>query len=90
MASYRATFQRAGESIRTRRYPTSEAAQDALMRRPGVGSFRHLGRVSGDAHEAGRPCEYAPRNGGAVSIDERSDATDWYVRASVIEARLCS
>lgn len=72
MATYSANFtnHQAGIVVGTRRYPTREAAQDALMKRPAVGWFRYLGRVSGDAHEPGRPCEYAPRNGGAVSIDE--------------------
>ena len=73
MATYSATFMRQGERVGTRRYPTRKAAQDALMRRPAVGWFHYLGNVCGDASEHGRPCEYAPRNGGAVSIDEWDD-----------------
>ena len=70
---YQATFQAGnlGRDIKTIWYGSAEEAQEALMRRREVGHFPHLGRVSGDAHEAGGPCLYAPRNGGAVSIDRR-------------------
>jgi hypothetical protein len=70
--TYRATYtdHRADIDVDTRWYDTPEAAQDALMKRREVGSFQYLGNVSGDVFESGR-CLYAPRNGGAVSIDAR-------------------
>ncbi len=67
---YRAQFQRNGDTIQTHFYPTRKQAQDQLAKR--IGSFRYLGTVSGDGQATDkRYCDYAPRNGGAVSIDER-------------------
>jgi hypothetical protein len=66
----RAEYRRQGTIIRTRFYSSSEDAQDALAKR--IGHFHYLGRVCGDAHEAGFSCESAPRNGGLVSLEIRS------------------
>ena len=68
--TFRAQYNRQGTVIRTKFYPSREAAQDALAKR--VGYFHHLGRVSGDAFETdGRGCIAAPRNGGLVSIESK-------------------
>ncbi len=71
---YRATYANhaAGITATTRWYGSLESAQDALMRRRDIGYFPYLGRVAGDVFAAGQ-CLYAPRNGGAVSLDVR----DW-------------
>jgi hypothetical protein len=70
---YRAhyTNHAADTRLSTRWYPTAEAAQDALMRRPEIGHFPYLGRVSGDAVEPGKSCVCAPRRGGLVDIQVR-------------------
>lgn len=62
----RATYRNQGNIIRTRYYATAEEAQEHLRDR--IGSFRSLGRVSGDVFENGK-CEAAPRNGGLVTIE---------------------
>ena len=69
MTKYSASFQSGDLIIEVVGYDTAKEAQDALMSNPIVGHFRYLGDVRGDISIDGKPCEYAPRNGGAVSID---------------------
>ena len=65
---YKARYQSSNAVYRTNYYPTKEEAQDALMKK--CGNFHYLGQVAGDAEEDGE-CNYAPRNNGSVSIEER-------------------
>jgi hypothetical protein len=65
----RAEYRRQGTIIRTRFYASAEEAQDRLAKR--IGHFHYLGRVCGDAHEFGKGCESAARNGGLVSLEFR-------------------
>ena len=70
---YRARFQSSTMRINTAFYATREAAQDALANR--IGGFNYLGSVAGDCFD-GSACDYASRNGGAVSIETRAVRAD--------------
>jgi hypothetical protein len=60
--------------FRTRWYKSPEDAQDALMKHREIGFFQYLGRVCGDGYTPGNwGVDWAPRNGGAVTIFRRED-----------------
>jgi hypothetical protein len=68
---YKATYHNSSESFQTHWYSTAEEAQDKLMNR--IGGFQYLGTVNGDGIWDGEDrCYSAPRNGGAVGIDEKT------------------
>lgn len=72
---YKATYQSSNVNHHTNYYPTKEEAQDALMKK--CGNFHYLGKVNGDGKWDDEDyCSSAPRNGGAVSIDERLEASE--------------
>ena len=72
---FRAEYRSRSFKTRTRFYGDPHAAQEALMRNPGVGHFVLLGLCSGDVFSGppleGRACWTAPRNGGEVRITAR-------------------